>query len=141
LTIAFDDADPQGLGNPTRAYVSALTSRRIKWLESGRATLTLPQGGVYVASISQTIRSASSVFYSGDFREIDASRAFEGDFETRLKAAPIGHLAIADRDGRLKFEIDYVFADNEKRESLYRTALAKVDEKLMDLTACDKIGL
>lgn len=115
-----------------------MTSRRVKWLESGRATLTLPQGGVYIASISQTIKSASFVYYSGDFQEIDASRAFQGDFETRLKAAPIGHLAIADRNGQLMFEIDYVFSDNEKRESLYRTALAKVDEKLMDLTACAK---
>lgn len=138
LSIEFGKADSKGLGNPTRAYVSTLTNRPVKWLEEGRATLTLPQGRIYIADISRTIKSTSSVFYSGDFHEIDADQSSLGDFETRLEAAPTGHVAFADRNGHLKFEANYVFSPHEKRESMYRTALAMVDEKLKNPAACDK---
>lgn len=139
LSITFDKAVARGMGAPTRVSLSALTLHPVKWLGRARGVLTLSDGARYPADIALTFKSANSAFYSGDFLEGDAVQASAADLGTRLASATRGQLTIADAKGRVRSTVTYLFPPVEKRESLYRVALAEVEEKLKSpMKACDK---
>jgi hypothetical protein len=138
LSIHFDNADQNGLGAASSVTVSALSLRPAKWLENARATLKLAEGGAYVAEVGRTFKAADHVFYSGTFRETEATQAANGDFATRLEAASGAVVTMEDAKGRPRFRATYLFLPQKKHEALYRKALTKVEEKLKTPTACDR---